>query len=588
MSISNITRPNNHQLYCAGLDVGSQKLENVAAPSVDTDGVNKAYVDATITASNDLNGVLTDGNDAGGLDMLNIGNITVNNDVNTNNVNATFGVNAANLDLDGEVIAGAAMFQAVRLVKDKAMVLDVGTTVNEDSPAITFHGVDGAGGDLYFYGGTECGNQKVPGWASEYSTKVGDSLDVKIPVTITSGLDYASGNNSGIKFERDATLIECDGNAGTQTGYIPAIGMYADQATGRRTIDMWTGSQAGNQRTVDWQTSTLSIRDAVTSSVPVIAPSTRLNWSTAPNTLPLSVRSTTVGSVAGGVFIEGGSKGDGTDPGFSAINYNTYINGGQIFGNVNKMGWRMWTDQRTTNDKWVMDTTRDASNPTGEVRQWMVADGITGRLAVNGIVGFDYLASPATRVIVPTLHNSTDIGASAVEFKDIYLVNPPIVSSDRNAKEEIAPLASDRGLSFVNALQPVQYKMKDGSSDRLHFGLIAQDVESLFSSLGDVDGKNNAVVCKGTGMIDDPAYVAPEPVEGEEPEPVPQVEVERYALRYNELISPLIKAVQELSSENQQLLTLHQSNLENVQRLTDMCSQLGSRVEALENALLNA
>ena len=78
-----------------------------------------------------------------------------------------------------------------------------------------------------------------------------------------------------------------------------------------------------------------------------------------------------------------------------------------------------------------------------------------------------------------------------------------------------------------------------------------------FCKIGSLETK-----IKGTGLINDPAYVAPAPIEGQEPAPVPQIEVEKYALRYNELIAPLIKAVQELSAKvDSQQLEINQLKL---------------------------
>ncbi len=104
--------------------------------------------------------------------------------------------------------------------------------------------------------------------------------------------------------------------------------------------------------------------------------------------------------------------------------------------------------------------------------------------------------------------------------------------------------------------------MINGTSDRVHCGLISQEVEEVNKNLGDVDGKGNAIVVKAKKMIPDPEWVKPE---GDENAKAPLVEGEDYDyfLRYEELISPLIKAVQELAAQNAALV---------------------ARVEALENA----
>ena len=120
--------------------------------------------------------------------------------------------------------------------------------------------------------------------------------------------------------------------------------------------------------------------------------------------------------------------------------------------------------------------------------------------------------------------NTKDIGKSYYRFKDIYASNGVINTSDRNYKKDI--VETKLGLDFVNNLKPVDYRFIDNDSNRIHCGLIAQDVEEV---LGDDD---RAMLIK-SNFID---------VESGE-------EKEIYALRYNELIAPLIKSIQELSEK---------------------------------------
>ena len=117
-----------------------------------------------------------------------------------------------------------------------------------------------------------------------------------------------------------------------------------------------------------------------------------------------------------------------------------------------------------------------------------------------------------------------DIGNRSFRTKDIYSINGVIQVSDRNAKENIAD--TDLGLDFINQLRPVNYTLKNGTSGRTHTGLIAQEVEQV---LGDND---KALLIK-SNTVDENT--------GEE--------VVSYSLRYAELISPIIKAIQELDEK---------------------------------------
>jgi len=96
------------------------------------------------------------------------------------------------------------------------------------------------------------------------------------------------------------------------------------------------------------------------------------------------------------------------------------------------------------------------------------------------------------------------------------------ITSDRNLKSNI--LNSNLGLGFISKLRPVSYTRKNDESGKTEYGLIAQEVEETLRQ----DGVDNS----GMLTITD---------NGE------------YQLRYNDLIAPIIKAIQELKAENDML-----------------------------------
>lgn len=156
--------------------------------------------------------------------------------------------------------------------------------------------------------------------------------------------------------------------------------------------------------------------------------------------------------------------------------------------------------------------------------------------------------------------NTYSFGTSGKRATQVYAATATINTSDRNAKTDITE--TQLGLDFINKLKPVEYKYKvrqnvveqiqDGTQTieiapaeinekgevikkaevqeipvykevvtslpgvRTHLGLIAQDVEECLG------GRDIAIVTKDENG---------------------------YGLRYEELIAPLIKAVQELSAE---------------------------------------
>ena len=163
----------------------------------------------------------------------------------------------------------------------------------------------------------------------------------------------------------------------------------------------------------------------------------------------------------------------------------------------------------------------------------------------DGGYGFLSLGKPAyfNSTVSPATWNGTfDLGDGSHRWQDIYLTNQPNVSSDVNLKTDIVD--SDLGLEFINGLRPVSFKFIDGGV-RTHYGLIAQEVQDL---LGDA--------ASDTAIWTEQTFEAT----GAEPEKLdPDGEVMMAArpaveehtvqgLRYDELISPLIKAVQELTA----------------------------------------
>jgi parallel beta-helix repeat protein len=116
------------------------------------------------------------------------------------------------------------------------------------------------------------------------------------------------------------------------------------------------------------------------------------------------------------------------------------------------------------------------------------------------------------------------LGISTKKWNDVWASNGTIQTSDKNQKTNI--VSEPLGLNFIKLLKPVQYQFIDGgghAGKRQHHGLIAQDFKNILDSLG----------------IDHAAYI----------ENVSENESVAYGMRYTELISSLIKSVQELSTE---------------------------------------
>ncbi len=177
--------------------------------------------------------------------------------------------------------------------------------------------------------------------------------------------------------------------------------------------------------------------------------------------------------------------------------------------------------------------------------------------------------------VYPDYDNRFDLGSPSYRWRDIFTEGAVTTTSDINKKTDIE--VSELGLDFINKLNPVSYKMISGSvvyekdwekfvdkelqpgdlddigqvvtetkiikvpnqtpppivevikGKRRHYGLIAQDVKNV---LDEMEISTN----------DFAGYVAGNPDEGTE-----------LGLRYDEFISPMIKAIQELSNKIKEL-----------------------------------
>jgi len=129
----------------------------------------------------------------------------------------------------------------------------------------------------------------------------------------------------------------------------------------------------------------------------------------------------------------------------------------------------------------------------------------------------------ADTYFMPGTDDHSDLGGASNSFDDVYATNGTIQTSDSRLKESISDSAL--GLNFLNELRPVQFKFKDKT--RRHYGLVAQEVEQVLSD-------------SGISTTD----FAPLIHDGDS---------DRYGMRYSEFTSILIKAIQELSKEVEEL-----------------------------------
>ena len=116
-------------------------------------------------------------------------------------------------------------------------------------------------------------------------------------------------------------------------------------------------------------------------------------------------------------------------------------------------------------------------------------------------------------------NNKVRIGNTSVSVIEGQV--PFTSSSDQRLKEDIQTV--EKGLELINDLTPVSYKRINNESDTVEMGLLAQDVAATLAKYGLSD----------SGMVhqaNEDAYMS---------------------LRYNDLLAPMIKAIQELSDQGE-------------------------------------
>lgn len=79
----------------------------------------------------------------------------------------------------------------------------------------------------------------------------------------------------------------------------------------------------------------------------------------------------------------------------------------------------------------------------------------------------------------------------------VYAYTAEIITSDRNSKHDIEPIP-DKYMDMLDRIEPVRFKVNNGTSGRYHVGFVAQDVEAAMES-SEVDPLEFAGWCKDKG-----------------------------------------------------------------------------------------
>jgi len=152
--------------------------------------------------------------------------------------------------------------------------------------------------------------------------------------------------------------------------------------------------------------------------------------------------------------------------------------------------------------------------------------------------------------------NVVDMGHPSYRFDDIYATNGTIQTSDRNEKQDIEELseAEQRVAVAAKALMR-KFRWKDavaekGDDARIHFGIIAQDLQAAFEAEG-LDAGRYAMFISSTWWEAEETYTDDEGVEQTrtntydtaEEAPEGATERTRLGVRYPELLAFIIGAL---------------------------------------------
>lgn len=183
--------------------------------------------------------------------------------------------------------------------------------------------------------------------------------------------------------------------------------------------------------------------------------------------------------------------------------------------------------------------------------------------------------------IVPKNTNTHKLGINGNVWNEIYATNTAIQTSDAREKKDVQYIDKTEALNIIKKLRPCWYKWIKNEAGRTHSGFIAQDVKS---DLGEEFASNWGFFIHSPGRREVIASA-----DGQETE---RVVPDSYGLRYGELVSPLVGAVQQLAdqvSETQSELrkrTLADVNLEDITAqmslLRELCETQSRKIEELK------
>lgn len=131
-----------------------------------------------------------------------------------------------------------------------------------------------------------------------------------------------------------------------------------------------------------------------------------------------------------------------------------------------------------------------------------------------------------------TASNQVRIGNTSITYAGVQVAWT--ITSDKRWKSNIQN--SNLGLKFINSIRPVSYFRNNDESKKLEYGFVAQELEESLNKAG---ATNNGIISKDDAGM--------------------------YGVRYNDLMAPMVKAIQ----EQQQMIEEQIKKIERLEKLVE-------------------
>ena len=222
-----------------------------------------------------------------------------------------------------------------------------------------------------------------------------------------------------------------------------------------------------------------------------------------------------------------------------------YVNSANITGSITASTIRGGSVQLLDSSGWSAGALSLTSASSGSYSV-QIASGAAMRLAANsGNIWMQSSYGAAVNIaegivchanIQPSGTNNYSCGTDGARWSQVYAVAPTINTSDRREKTDINYDVSAYDAIF-DALKPVSFKYKDGTSGRTHTGFISQDIEEALEP-SDLTSTDFAAFIKSP-LKDKQGKI----IEGEY----------LYGIRYGELVALCVAQIQALKKRVSEL-----------------------------------